>query len=57
MWRKVARFYWRRVVYFPWPKLVYFILPFTTIEFNLRIVDAETWEEIVTTDAMTLNFE
>lgn len=28
-----------------------------TIEFNLRIVDAETWEEIVTTDAMTLNFE
>ena len=28
-----------------------------TIEFNLRIVDAETWEDIVTTDAMTLNFE
>ena len=28
-----------------------------TIEFNLRIVDAETWEEIVTTDAMALNFE
>ena len=28
-----------------------------TIEFNRRIVDAETWEEIVTTDAMTLNFE
>ena len=28
-----------------------------TIEFNLRIVDAETWEDIATTDAMTLNFE
>lgn len=28
-----------------------------TIEFNLRIVDAETWEDIVTTNAMTLNFE
>lgn len=28
-----------------------------TIEFNLRIVDAETWEDIVTTDAMTINFE
>ena len=28
-----------------------------TIEFNLRIVDAETWEDIVTTDAMTLDFE
>ena len=27
------------------------------IEFNLRIVDAETWEDIATTDAMTLNFE
>lgn len=27
------------------------------IEFNLRIVDANTWDEIVTTDAMTLNFE
>lgn len=27
------------------------------IEFNLRIVDAETWEDIVTTDAMTINFE
>lgn len=28
-----------------------------TIEFNLRFVDAETWEDIATTDAMTLNFE
>ena len=28
-----------------------------TIEFNLRIVDAETWEDIAITDAMTLNFE
>lgn len=28
-----------------------------TVEFNLRIVDAETWEDIVTTDAMTLSFE
>lgn len=27
------------------------------IEFNLRVVDAETWEDIVTTDAMTLTFE
>ena len=27
------------------------------IEFNLRIVDANTWEDIVTTDAMTLTFE
>lgn len=27
------------------------------IEFNLRIVDANTWDEIVTTDAITLNFE
>lgn len=27
------------------------------IEFNLRVVDANTWEEIVTTDAMTLNFK
>lgn len=27
------------------------------IEFNLRVVDAETWNEIVTTDAMTLTFE
>ena len=27
-----------------------------SIEFNLRIVDAETWQEIVTTDAITLNF-
>ena len=28
-----------------------------SIEFNLRIVDAATWEDIVTTDAITLNFE
>ena len=27
------------------------------IEFNLRIVDANTWEDIVTTDVLTLNFE
>lgn len=27
------------------------------IEFNLRIVDASTWEDIITTDAMTINFE
>lgn len=27
------------------------------IEFNLRIVDADTLEDIVTTDAMTLTFE
>lgn len=27
------------------------------IEFNLRVVDAETWEDIVTTDILTLNFE
>ena len=27
------------------------------IEFTLRIVDSDTWEGIVTTDAMTLNFE
>ena len=27
------------------------------IEFNLRVVDAETWEDIVTTDVLTLNFE
>ena len=27
------------------------------IEFSLRIVDASTWEEIATTDAITLNFE
>ena len=27
------------------------------IEFNLRVVDANTWEDIVTTDAMTLTFE
>lgn len=26
------------------------------IEFDLRIVDADTWDEIVTTDVMTLNF-
>jgi len=28
-----------------------------SIEFNLRIVDEATWEEIATTDAITLNFE
>ena len=27
------------------------------IEFNLRIVDESTWEDIATTDAITLNFE
>ena len=27
------------------------------IEFNLRVVDANTWEDIVTTDVLTLNFE
>lgn len=27
------------------------------IEFNLRVVDAETWQDIVTTDVLTLNFE
>ena len=27
------------------------------IEFNLRIVDANTWEDVVTTDVLTLNFE
>ena len=27
------------------------------IEFNLRIVDANTWEDIVTTDVLTLDFE
>lgn len=27
------------------------------IEFNLRVVDANTWEDIVTTDAMTLTFD
>lgn len=27
------------------------------IEFNLRVVDADTWEDIVTTDVLTLNFE
>lgn len=27
------------------------------IEFNLRIVDANTWEDIITTDVLTLNFE
>lgn len=27
------------------------------IEFNLRVVDAETWENIVTTDTLTLIFE
>ena len=26
------------------------------IEFNLRIVDAESWNDIVTTDVLTLNF-
>lgn len=28
-----------------------------SIEFNLRIVDADTWDELVTTDAITLSFE
>lgn len=28
-----------------------------SIEFNLRVVDAETWEEIVTTDVLNLTFE
>lgn len=27
------------------------------IEFNLRIIDEDTWEEIATTDALTLQFE
>ena len=27
------------------------------IEFNLRVVDANTWDDIVTTDVLTLNFE
>lgn len=27
------------------------------IEFNLRVVDANTWEDIVTTDVLTLNFD
>ena len=27
------------------------------IEFNLRIINSETWDEIVTTDVITLNFE
>ena len=27
------------------------------IEFNLRVVDANTWEDIATTDVLTLNFE
>lgn len=27
------------------------------IEFNLQIIDSETWDEIVTTDVITLNFE
>lgn len=27
------------------------------IEFNLRVVDANSWEDIVTTDVLTLNFE
>lgn len=27
------------------------------IEFNLRVVDANTWEDIKTTDVLTLNFE
>ncbi len=27
------------------------------IEFNLRVVDANTWEDIVTTDVLTLTFE
>ena len=27
------------------------------IEFNLRVVDANTWEDIVVTDPMTLSFE
>ena len=26
------------------------------IEFDLRVIDADTWDEIVTTDVMTLNF-
>lgn len=28
-----------------------------SIEFNLRVADAETWEEIVTTDVLNLTFE
>lgn len=28
-----------------------------SVDFNLRIINAETWEEIVTTDTIALNFE
>jgi hypothetical protein len=27
------------------------------IEFNLRVVDEETWDDIAITDVLTLNFE
>lgn len=27
------------------------------VEFNLRIINTETWDEITTTDVISLNFE